>query len=159
MSKSIAFKDVIKCLNYLGHQGINEINLLHPSMDEIVKPILHELGMDKDKGFYVAANKLRTMDNEVVIGYRYVGTIRSDREWINSKACDAIDVVAISSFSDLSLTEQLSELLGKSLTLTDDMYMAMDEDDSIAGHISETYEEDSKLIRELNNICKAVRGV
>ena len=60
MSKAISFKDVIKCLNYLGHEAVSEIHLLPESMDETVKPILHELGMDITKDFYVKANKHRT---------------------------------------------------------------------------------------------------
>ena len=36
MSKAISFKDVIKCLNYLGHEAVSEIHLLPKSMDETV---------------------------------------------------------------------------------------------------------------------------
>ena len=88
MSRPVSFRDVIKCLNYLGHSGINEIHLLPRSQDELVKPILYELGIDINKPIYIQAYKHRDMDNNIGIGFRYNGTIRTDREWVNGKHCD-----------------------------------------------------------------------
>ena len=76
-------------------------------MDAIVLPVLHELGIDVRKSIHIMAVKHRDLRNNVGIGYRYYGTIRTDRQWINSKLCDLTERVAISAFSDLSLTREL----------------------------------------------------
>jgi hypothetical protein len=158
MSKAISFKDVIKCLNYLGHEAVSEIHLLPKSMDETVKPILHELGMDITKDFYVKANKHRTLDDDIYTGYRYIGTVRTDREWINSAGCDVMERVSITSFIDVSLTKELCELMGNSVNIVDadgSFYLEQETDRSL---IVETYERDSMLIKQLDEICKQVRG-
>ena len=115
MSKAISFKDVIKCLNYLGHEAVSEIHLLPESMDETVKPILHELGMDITKDFYVKANKHRTLDDDIHIGYRYIGTVRSDREWVNSRGCDVMERVSITSFTK-SVTNLLTIIFAECIS-------------------------------------------
>lgn len=159
MSRPVSFRDVIKCLNYLGHSGINEIHLLPRSQDELVKPILHELGIDINKPIYVQAYKHRDMDNNVGIGFRYNGTIRSDRAWATGKHCDVMERISITAFSDLSLTRELCSLVGRTIDLADhDGAYTMDDETDSSQFIVETYEADSKMIKHLNAICKTIRG-
>lgn len=159
MAKAISMKDVIKCLAHLQLGVYKEFDLLPLSQDEMVKPILHELGMNIKEPFYIRAVKHRTLDDEVHLGYRYYGTIRADREWVNSKGCDIIERVAITSFSDLSLTRELCELMGKTVDLTEaDGSFPMQDLDIVHDLIVPTYEEDSKMIKQLDDICFQVRG-
>lgn len=159
MAKAVSMKDVIKCLNYLGHEGINEIHLLPRYQDDIVKPVLHELGIDINKGFYIKAQKHRTLDNDIHLGYRYYGTIRSDREWANSKACDVMERIAITSFTDISLTKELCNLVGRNVDLSEAQgSFPMLDTEIIHDLVVETYEADSRLIKQLDEICKNVRG-
>ena len=160
MSKPVSMRDVIKCLKHLGHEGISEIHLLPKSQDELVKPVLQALGMDTRLGFRIQAYKHRDLDNNVAIGYRYEGTIRTDREWANSKGCSTIERISITAFDDLSLTHELQDLMGGQLDLTsaEGSYDLLNEDASFRDLIVETYKEDSELIKQLNNICKQVRG-
>lgn len=159
MSKAISFRDVLYCLDYLGIKGYTEASLLPKDMDSIVLPVLHELGIDVRKDIYITAVKHRDLQNNVGIGYRYCGTIRSDRQWVNSKGCDVIERVAITSFNDLSLTNELCKLLNKRIDITeaDGAYALEDELNSVE-YVVETYEADSATMRNLNQICKNIRG-
>ncbi len=159
MAKAVSMKDVIKCLHHLGHGEFQEWQLLPMSMDEIVKPVLHELGINVTQPYYIKAVKHRTLDDEVHLGYRYYGTIRTDREWVNSKGCDTIERVAITSFSDLSLTRELCNLMGKMVDLTEaDGSFPMQDDSIVHDLIVPTYEKDSSMIKQLDDICEQVRG-
>ena len=159
MSQPVSFQDVIKCLHYLGHNVKNEIHLLPKEQDEFVKPVLHELGIDVNKPFYVQAYKHRTLDDNIVIGYRYNGTIRTDREWANGKGCNVIERISITAFSDLSLTRELCNLLGQGIDLSEADGAYTMEDDSLSKElIVETYEADKKQIDLLNKLAKEIRG-
>ena len=159
MSKAISCRGVLYCLDYLGIKGYNEASLLPKDMDSIVLPILHELGIDVRKDIYITAVKHRDLQNNVGIGYRYYGTIRSDRQWVNSPLCDLTERVAISAFTDLSLTRELCGLMGKTIDVsTMDGAYTMDDEMNSTDFIVETYEADKKLIDELNAVAKMVRG-
>jgi len=159
MAKAVSFRDALLCLDYLGHKDLNEVKLLQKDMDAIVLPVLHELGIDVRKSIHIMAVKHRDLRNNVGIGYRYYGTIRTDRQWINSKLCDLTERVAISAFSDLSLTRELCSLMGKTIDVsTMDGAYTMDDEMNSTDFIVETYEADKKLIDELNAVAKMVRG-
>ena len=120
--------------------------------------IRYEVHESESKNFSVKANKHRTLDNDIHIGYRYIGTVRSDREWVNSRGCDVMERVSITSFTDVSLTKELCELMGNSVNIVDadgSFYLEQETDRSL---IVETYERDSMLIKQLDEICKQVRG-
>ena len=159
MCKSISMRDVLKCLEYVGKGKYNEVTLLNKENDPIVIPILHELGIDVRKSIHIMAVKHRDLQDNVGIGYRYYGTIRTDRQWINSPLCDLTERVAISAFTDLSLTRELCGLMGKTIDVsTMDGAYTMDDEMNSTDFIVETYEADKKLIDELNAVAKMVRG-
>lgn len=159
MAKAVSMRDVLLCLDNLGHKNMNEVMMLQPDMDAVVLPILHELGIDVRKDIYITAVKHRDLQNNVGIGYRYYGTIRSDRQWVNSPLCDLTERVAISAFTDLSLTRELCGLMGKTIDVsTMDGAYTMDDEMNSTDFIVETYEADKKLIDELNAVAKMVRG-
>lgn len=159
MCKSISMRDVLKCLEYVGKGKYNEVTLLNKENDPIVIPILHELGIDVRKSIHIMAVKHRDLQDNIGIGYRYYGTIRTDRQWINSPLCDLTERVAISAFSDLSLTRELCGLMGKTIDVsTMDGAYTMDDEMNSTDFIVETYEADKKLIDELNAVAKMVRG-
>lgn len=159
MAKAVSFRDVLLCLDNLGHKDLNEVMLLQPDMDAVVLPILHDLGIDVRKSIHIMAVKHRDLQDNVGIGYRYYGTIRTDRQWINSPLCDLTERVAISAFTDLSLTRELCGLMGKTIDVsTMDGAYTMDDELNSTDFVIETYEADKKLIDELNAIAKQVRG-
>jgi poly [ADP-ribose] polymerase len=66
--------------------------------------------------------------------------------------------VSITSFTDVSLTKELCELMGNSVNIVDadgSFYLEQETDRSL---IVETYERESMLIKQLDDICKQVRG-
>ena len=66
--------------------------------------------------------------------------------------------VSITSFTDVSLTKELCELMGNSVNIVDadgSFYLEQETDRSL---IVETYERDIMLIKQLDDICKQVRG-
>lgn len=159
MAKAVSMRDVLKCLEYVGKGKYNEVTLLNKENDPIVIPILHELGIDVRKSIHIMAVKHRDLQDNIGIGYRYYGTIRTDRQWINSPLCDLTERVAISAFTDLSLTRELCGLMGKTIDVsTMDGAYTMDDEMNSTDFIVETYEADKKLIDELNAVAKMVRG-
>ena len=90
---------------------------------------------------YHGTVKHRDLQDNIGIGYRYYGTIRTDRQWINKPLCDLTERVAISAFTDLSLTRELCGLMGKTIDVsTMDGAYTMDDEMNSTDFIVETYE-------------------
>ena len=160
MSKSVSFRDVIKCLKYVGKGKFNEVELLQKENDAVVLPILHELGIDVRKAVWVDAAKHRDMDLNVGIGFRYNGFMRIDREWAKSKATTLHERIAIAASRDISLAKEMNNLSGNSVShvVTDDKYELQENDEFPPSLISETYIEDRAMIVTLNQLAVKIRG-
>lgn len=161
MSKSVSFRDVIKCLEHVGKGKYNEITLLNKESDPIVIPILHELGIDVRKAIWVDAANHRDMDMNIRIGFRYNGFMRLDREWANSKVTSLHERIAIAAARDISLAKEMNKMSGNSVShvVTDEgKYELEDERDFPLDLISETYIEDRAMIETLNQLAISIRG-
>lgn len=81
--RSLSFSSLLK-IPAIKAKYKNEVELLPVEELEYLKPFLWELGMDIHKQMVVDACKHRNLDDEVVLGYRYMGFERTDPAWLNS---------------------------------------------------------------------------
>lgn len=82
MIRSISFQDVLSLVPF---QGMSQSDLLSRKMDSEVAPYLYKMGINIDTQFLVQACLHRNLAGEKVLGYRYCGMERTDKEWIDSK--------------------------------------------------------------------------
>lgn len=157
MSRVISFRDLllIEELN-----KYNEIELLHPSMDETVGKYLGQLGFDTDYGILYVPNKHRDMKGNVAVGFRAVGEISCNREFINSPLCSTIERIIAASYQDPSLAQELSIMHGNSINFaalhSPDV---IDENDEFPlEYIEEDYEEVLQQLKTLTDIRDTIRG-
>lgn len=156
---SISFSDVLTIPEF---KGLNEVMLLHPSMDSKVIPYLWEMGLNYKKGYEVVAFKHRNLQNDVVIGYMYSGEIRTDNEFRNSKMCSSIDRVIMSAKRDFSLTKELCTMLGGGLHYGKFQEVEDDDADGTQYLAKDLYEEDyievKNQLATLRDVAYNIRG-
>lgn len=161
MTQPVSMQDVlfvIKSCPELGIEAKNEFDLLPKQMDEVVKPILHALGVDVSQEITVKAYKHRTLNDTVVIGYRYDGRMRRDREWTTGKGCNVMERISATSYYDPSLTRELCELVGTAIKTVENGSYTHKESDYPVTQYSDSFEADSALLAQLNMIALDVRG-
>ena len=157
-----SFYDVLK-IKEIAEVCDNQFDLLKREMDNVVAPYLFRLGGFIDSGLKIQACKHRTMDLQVVTGYRYVLTERYDAEWkanknfsmsarINSQNDNelASDMVRSSAegMGEKGFKRMCEGAIGKEGTTR--TVVKKDE--------SETWEEDRSTIAALQDIQKEIRG-
>lgn len=158
MSKSISARDLLKIPVFAGK---NEVFLITPANDKAVAPWLYALGIDTDFPVEIHANNHRDLDNNTGIGYRFVGSIRCDREYTRSPLCDIIERVAVTGFQDPSLTRELSEMMGQTVdfkTFNTGEVDEIGEEEYPISQIEVDYQETSNLINTLNGLTIVARG-
>lgn len=154
---SISMSDILVAPELAGH---NEFNLLPVEMDDITLPLLYQLGLDINDGYCIVASKHRNLQNQVVVGYRYVGEIRKDREFKHSPFCSALDRI-VAAGDDVSLKLEMANMLGTTLNYNS---FSDEEDDKEAtegllnDYLQEDYEEVSEQIKTLQKLCDDIRG-
>jgi hypothetical protein len=119
MSISISLSDV---RTFPEMAKYSELELIEIKMDRFVLPYLDFLGLDMYKGFEYVANKHRNLNDEVIIGFRAIGTMRNDREFRRSKLCTPNESVQIVAGKDLSLAQDLELLTTKHKNISDIVY-------------------------------------
>lgn len=160
MTQPVSFKDVMFVLHKYNDflpEVKSEFDLLPKKMDVKVYPILHGLGIDINRPITVRAYKHRTLNDEVVIGYRYEGRMRLDKEWLTGKGCGVMERISATAYTDPSLTQELCELVGSDVNINQNS-LKIHSRDFPESQLSDTYKEDSDLITTLNNIALQVRG-
>lgn len=110
MSRTISFRDVM-LHSQLSHIK-NEIDLLKLENDDLMEKILKQLGFDTDYPVAYVPSKHRDMQNKVAVGFMAVGEISLNREFINSPMCSPVERLVAASYTDPSLTRELSNLMG-----------------------------------------------
>ncbi len=80
----VSFSDILKLKEFY---GMSEFDLLPRKMDNDVFPYLFKLGSDIDKPVSVQACLHRNVDDQQILGYRYVSYERTDKEWLESGRC------------------------------------------------------------------------
>jgi hypothetical protein len=114
MSRVFSFRD-LQLIPELSEY--NEIELLHPSMDDLVNSFLSQLGFNIHQSVLYVPALHRDMQGNVGVGFRAVGSITTSREFLNSKLCSPIERLIAASTYDMSLTKELSKLMGSSVSL------------------------------------------
>lgn len=132
MSRVMSFRD-LQLIPELGQY--NEIELLHPSMDEVMKNYLGQLGFDTDFGVLYVPNKHRDMQGKVAVGFRAVGEISINRSFVNSSLCSVDERIIAAGVTDMSLAIEMSKMMGNSVA-----FMAID---------AAVYEDDDEFPPEL----------
>lgn len=135
----------------------SELALLYPQRDPLVNKYLGKLGFDITQAIQYIPAKHRNMQGKVVIGYRAVGIISQDREFINSPLCSTIERLIAASRSDMSLTRELAKLMGSNVQLKDDDAMEVDENYP-EEWLEPDHEEVFKRIQTLEQIRDRIRG-
>ena len=112
MSRTISVSDFLLISEF---KGMRELDLIKPENDERVLFYLEQLGFDTDYTIYYKPNKHRNMRGEILVGYRIIGEINCNRKFFNQNLYTLEEIVAATSYTDLSLTRELCNLTGKDL--------------------------------------------
>lgn len=140
----------------------HELDFIPIEFDKEVKDYLWELGIDYHKGYCLTANLLRDPIDKTkrYVGLRYVGEIRTDKEYTLSSRCSAFDRIVIASkesrfscFSELVQLSQTSLSLG-TFSDTDEMKQHGISDSDI----DEDFDKNTEAIAKLNMIILNMRG-
>lgn len=157
MSRVMSFRD-LRLIDEVAQY--NEIELLHPDRDPMMKKYLSQLGFDTDYGVLYAANKHRDMQGNVAIGFRAVGEISINRSFINSPLCSTIERIIAAGVTDQSLAQELSRMMGNSVAfISNDADVGSEDDDEFPEDLIELdYEEVTAQIKALEAIRDIIRG-
>ena len=111
MSRVLSVSDLLHFVDEF--KGMNEVQLIHPDNDKRVLHYLGDLGFDTDYTIYYMPNKHRNLRGEINVGYRLIGELNCNRKFYEIYSLE--EIVACTSYQDLSLTRELCNLSGKDL--------------------------------------------
>lgn len=154
MSRVMSFRD-LQLIPELS--AYTEIELLYIERDALVNKYLAQLGFNVNKPVLYVPNKHRDIQGGVGIGYRAVGEISNDRVFLNSRLCSTIERLLAASVEDISLTKELSKLMGNSAIFRSDRMDGEDEEfpDCL---IEPDYEQVKAEILNLEMVRDEIRG-
>jgi hypothetical protein len=156
MSRVFSFRDLLRIPEF---SGMNEIMLLHPHMDPAVNRALGELGFSLNHAIIYEASNHRDLSGKVAVGFRAVGEIAVNHEFITSPLATITDRMIAAYNKDPGLAKELAALMGNSITFKDHDYEGeANEDDFPDCLVEADYESKTQEIRELENIRDAIRG-
>lgn len=156
MSKVLSFRD-LRLVDELAQY--TEFELLSIEMDDIVNFYLSKVGFDTDYAILYVPSKHRDMQGNVGIGYRAVGEVSINRNFINSPLCSTIERLIAASYEDLSCARELATLMGNTIN-----FRAMDgiddggDDDFPIELIEPDYESVLSQMKLLEQIRDEIRG-
>jgi hypothetical protein len=155
----VSFSDVVTIPEF---ESVSQFDLLQPKYDSRVSPYLFKLGIDIGKRVHVQACRHRNLQHNVVLGYRYVGFERTDRDWLKCKH-SSIQAL-IESQTDLSLATDLYMMSAEGLDWETFAKAALAEANQ-RGYVKvvemepeDDYEPTLSLISSLQQIQKSIRG-
>lgn len=140
----------------------NEIQLISLEMDDRMAYYLSKLGFDLDYPVSYLASNHRDLQNKVGVGFRVVGDIQINREFLTSDVCDVYTRIAATSYQDRSLTRELCQLQNSSLNYSS--FNEVDEEGDISHVDIAAYidlEEEQRIgimIKQLEDVRDAIRG-
>lgn len=143
----------------------NEIDLIHPQNDELVKFILHQIGFDTRHEIQYIPSLHRDLKGKVAVGFQVVGEYSTDHKY--RKFMDTLDRVIICGMKDISLGRELAAMMGSQLQYHNDPEadnvsdaelenMGFTEGDG-GDDAQEGYEELRREIEQLKMICASIR--
>jgi len=156
MSKRVSMSDILAIDEF---KGLKEFDLLPVEMDNKVLPYLHMLGINKLLGYEVIADQHRNLQNKIVVGYSYIGEMRTCEEFKNSPFCSLEDRIIMTGSKDISLTKELSKLAGGGSSMVEREEEDKDPEDLLTQeYVEDNWEQTTKQITALESIVKFVRG-
>lgn len=181
--KSLSFRDLLTC-EELSHIT-NEVILMHPSNDVLVKSILVQIGFDVNKDILYEVAKHRDLKGHVAVGVIACGEYSTDPQY--KKYLDVTERIVVAAMSDASLGREMASLLGKKNTYkniddqwndgsrarpndvryySDEELLALgfsgdsEESDEFEGeYLEKDWEETLRAIKELEAVRDLIRGV
>ena len=138
-------------------RGMSEFDMIHPKNDSLINKYLAQLGFNTNMPILYVPNKHRNMQNKVVVGYRAVGEITQDREFLNSRFCSPIERVIAASRMDISLTRELSKLMGTSSIDFSNSALNSPLDDYETQGSSEYIESDAEEVASQISVLESIR--
>lgn len=166
MSRVLSMRDILKIPELSKY---NEVELINPDMDKILKPWLWQLGYDTEYEWEYIPSKHRDLTGKVAIGFQVSGEISLRREFINSPMCNTTERIAATGYHDPSLTRELSSMQGSKVDYNHLSEVDGDEEDEFGDTlvlkgpdkegVEEDYEWVSLQIRQLEVLRDTIRGV
>lgn len=154
--KNVSFSDILIIPEF---KGLREIDLLEIKQDIKVLPYLFELGIDTKQGYHIEYDTHRNLQGKIVEGYKYVGSIRLDKEFTKSPFCEDIDRIVITSYKDPSLTQELCNIMGSTLNYKAFNVEGEDGDEVNDSSILENgWESKAKTFATMNSLVDQIRG-
>lgn len=158
MSRVVSFRD-LRLIDELAQY--NEIELLHPSMDDTMNKYLEQLGFNTSAGVLYVPNKHRDMQGNVAVGFMAVGQISNNREFLASPLCTLIERLIAAAQKDPSLAREMASMMGSAVN-----FMAMegveslfDEEEEFPSEwVEPDYEDVSAQLKMLENLRDEIRG-
>lgn len=160
MSKVMSFRD-LKLIPELS--GLSEIHMIHPSNDNLVNKYLAQLGFDLDYAVVYIPAKHRDMQGKIAVGFRAVGEVSCNRNFINSPLCTIDDRLIAAGYQDISLAKEMATLgsAGRSYSQLIDGE-CVEDDAVVEDFLEEETEEDEEFvasqIAQLEEIRDRLRG-
>jgi hypothetical protein len=109
MSRVISFRD-LRLITELAEY--TELELVSMGMDAVVLKYLGKLGFDMEYGIVYEPALHRDLQGNVGIGFRAIGEISCNRNFINSDLCFPYERLIAAAHSDMSLAYELGTLQG-----------------------------------------------
>lgn len=139
-------------------KGKNEIKIIHPSNDNLMREVLYDCGFDVKQGIAYIPSLHRDMQNKIAVGFQVVGELRKDREFINSGMCDVYELISIASETDVSLAKELCSLQDGRINYEAVDKNAKQDDDFPVCLVEPTEDFHARQIAQLENIRQLLRG-
>lgn len=158
MNKGLSFRDILTLPQMSKYR---EMELICPEMDSVMKPVVHSLGIDTKRPVQYVANLHRDAFNTIAVGFRVVGEIRTDKEYLKSGMCDIAERIIIAGKNDISLASELSELMNRTIdfkTLIDESSIDDVNDDFPTDQMEPDYLANLEMINQLNALLHDIRG-
>lgn len=89
----------------------NEVELIHPRNDSIVKYVLQGVGFDTSQPIEYIASYHRDMQNKAAVGFRVVGEYDTHPQYKQFLTPD--DRIVLAGMEDISLGKELSLIMGR----------------------------------------------
>lgn len=167
--RAISLRDVLVA-EELSHIK-NEIELIHPDNDELVKSVLEQVGFDVRHGIQYIPSLHRDMQNKVAVGFQAIGEYSTDPKY--KQFMDTFDRVVIAGMQDASLGREMAYMMGQQFKFNDDpeadvksyteaelnaMGFTDGNEDEYVDDDPEDSDRISREIEQLKMICVSIRG-
>lgn len=153
MSRVLSFRDIQRVP---GLDKYTEVQLLSIERDKEVNEVLEVLGFDINQPILYVPSKHRDLAGKVAVGFRAVGQISGNDEYMNSRLCPLIEKLVWAAKRDPSLAQELFKLIGHSVNLEEE---AIEEDgEFLDEEVEPDFDDITEQIQALEELRNVIRG-